>query len=64
MSGHLPGPALRVILSTGKTSLYQTFGTSADNRENATTTDEEIAKVNLKKNPFNGDWNYIINPSV
>jgi hypothetical protein len=27
-------------------------------------TDEEFAKVNLVRNPFHGDWNYSITPSV
>lgn len=27
-------------------------------------TDEEIKRVNLKRNPFHGDWNYTIHPST
>jgi len=27
-------------------------------------TDEEIMQVNLKRNKFHGDWNYIIHPSI
>ncbi|PIX43591.1 MAG: hypothetical protein COZ56_06805 [Armatimonadetes bacterium CG_4_8_14_3_um_filter_58_9] len=27
-------------------------------------TDEEIKRVNLKRNTFHGDWNYTIHPST
>jgi hypothetical protein len=27
-------------------------------------TDEEFKRVNLKRNSFHGDWNYIIHPSA
>jgi transposase len=27
-------------------------------------TDDEFAQVNIQRNPFHGDWNYIIKPSV
>ncbi len=27
-------------------------------------TDEEFKRVNLKRNSFHGDWNYIIHPST
>jgi hypothetical protein len=27
-------------------------------------TDEEIRRVNLKKNKFHGEWNYTIHPST